>query len=161
MLARNNLRNFVLMEYLYENSQSFGLIADLVGILGAVFALLAWVWSIWNMVRANKERKRLRQRIPVILKSRESKHSLELPVHFRREELSRQELMGRIGMIPMKEKGARFEIRYTHEPDFLKAINRAKESSVSEPLVIFCSDKEIDQFDVGSGEAILMPKKPG
>ncbi|MBF0585470.1 LapA family protein [Prosthecochloris sp. N3] len=136
------------MEYLYENSQSFGLIADLIGIAGAFFALFAWLWSIWSMVRASKEKKRLRQRIPVVLKTRESLRSLELPVHFRRDELNRQELMGRIGMIPMKKKGKRFEIRYTNQPDFLEAINRIKESSVLEPLVIPCSDEEIEQFDV-------------
>lgn len=138
---------------------TFGFYADLVGIFGAAFALLAWVWAIINMWRAKREKKRLRQRIPVVLMSRDSKRSLELPVHFRREELDRQELMGRIGMIPMKDKGRRFEIRYTHEPDFFEAINRVKESSVLEPLIILCSDKEIDQFDVASSIATITPEK--
>lgn len=142
-----------------EDMLTFGFYADLIGIFGAVFALLAWVWAIINTWRAKREKKRLRQRIPVVLKSRDSRHSLELPVHFRRDELNRQELMGRIGMIPMKDKGKRFEIRYTHEPDFLETINRVKESSVLEPLVILCSDKEIDQFDVASSKATLTPEK--
>jgi len=142
-----------------DDMQTFGFYADVIGIFGAAFALLAWVWALRNMWRAKKEKRRLGQRIPVVLKSRDSKRSLELPVHFRREELNRQELMGRIGMIPMKEKGKRFEIRYTHEPDFLEAINRVKESSVVEPLVIVCSDKEIDQFDVSSSAASFTPEK--
>ncbi len=142
-----------------DDMQTFGFYADVIGIFGAAFALLAWVWALRNMWRAKKEKKRLSQKIPVVLKSRYSKRSLELPVHFRRKEFSREELMGRIGMIPMKNKGDRFSIRYTHDPAFFEEINRVKDSAVQESFYIQCSDEEISQFDVTSSISTLTAKK--
>ncbi len=136
------------MSFPVDLASILGIIADSIGILGAIFAARAWFWAKQYNKRENIEQERLNQKIPVILKSTESKSSLELPVHFRREELHRQEVMGRIGMIPMKIKGKRFALSFTHTPDFLMAINTIQESNSTDPLVIPCTDEEIRQFDV-------------
>ncbi|RDD30894.1 hypothetical protein CR161_09385 [Prosthecochloris sp. ZM] len=136
------------MPFIEDPASTFGTIADSIGIFGAIFATGAWFWAKQNNKREKMEQKRMNQKIPVILKSNESKLSLELPVHFRREELYRQEVMGRIGMIPMKIKGNRFSLSFTHTPDFLMAINTIQESDSTDPLVMPCTDEEIRQFDV-------------
>lgn len=123
------------------------LTADTIGIVGAVFAALAWLWAKRNNQRENKEKERLNQRIPVVLKSTESNRSLELPVHFRREELTREELMGRIGMLPLKDGGWGFSLDYLRKPNFLEEINRISVSDIEETFIIYCTDNEIDQFD--------------
>lgn len=125
-----------------------GIIADSIGIAGAIFATKTWLFAKRYSKKEQIEQKRMNQKIPVILKSNESELSLELPVHFRREEFERQEIMGRIGMIPMKIKGNRFSLSFTHTPDFLIAIKKIQESSSTDPLVMPCTDEEIRQFDV-------------
>jgi len=130
-----------------ESFLILGVIADAIGIAGAVFAGLAWLWARRNSQREKKEKERLNQRIPVILKSTESSRSVELPVHFRRNELTRMELMGRLGMLPLKTGEWGFNLGYLSQPDFLEEINRISESDQEEPFVIPCTDTEIDQFD--------------
>ncbi len=75
---------------------------------------------------------------------------IELPVELRRAECTRAEILGRVGMIPMKEKGKRFSIGYCNTPDFLRAINTAAESEAEEGgiLSIPCNEEEFSQFDL-------------
>lgn len=127
---------------------ALGFVADVIGVIGACFAFLAWVWAKSSVLSAKREQERLNQRIPVILKSVESERSMELPVNLRRGDISRQELLGRLGMLPMRDKGARYSLQYLHTSEFYDQLNAIAESSVPQSCIIHCSDHEIEQFDL-------------
>ena len=75
---------------------------------------------------------------------------IELPVELRRAEFARAEILGRVGMIPMKEKGKRFTISYFSTTDFLRAINTVADSETEGGgiLSIPCNEEEFSQFDL-------------
>jgi hypothetical protein len=70
-----------------------------------------------------------------------------LPIELRRAELTRAEILGRIGMIPMKEKGKRFSLEYLNTSKFLRRINEIIEGHGDSDLVIPCTEEELNQFD--------------
>jgi len=81
----------------------------------------------------------------------------------RREELTRGEVLGWIGMLPMKEKGVRFSIPWLSNDEFLKTMNEIQAASGDALFVIPCSRDDLDQFKVepkvlNSSNALLQPK---
>ena len=71
---------------------------------------------------------------------------LELPVEIRRKEFSRAEILGRIGMIPLKKTGKRFSLGYLNSVEFLKQINQINEGDGDSILTIPCNETEFSQF---------------
>lgn len=126
--------------------QNLGLIADIIGILGALFALFAWTQSLSVKRELKRERNRINKKVTLILNHGDQK--VELPVELRRAELSRAEILGRLGMIPMKEKGKRFSLRYLNTPEFLRQLNQVIDNEGDAILSISCSKEEIKQFDI-------------
>ena len=126
----------------------FSFFADVLSVVGSVFAFFAWLQAKINSKQMTKEKERLNQQIKVILWLAESQRQIVLPVHLRRHELTRAELLGRIGMIPRKNKGNFFALSYCHSPSFFKELNRIQSSDKEENLVIHCSIEEMEQFDV-------------
>jgi hypothetical protein len=123
-----------------------GIISDIIGISSAVFAFFAWQESRRTNARAKLEENRQDRKVKVILHS--DSREFELPFELRRMEFSRAEVCGRIGMIPMKEKGKRYSIKFLNDPEFLRELNRISDSRGDETLVIRCSEDEINQFDI-------------
>ena len=123
-----------------------GLVADTIGIAGAIFALFAWRQT--RQIRKIQEQELARQnrRVRVILQHGGEK--IELPMQLRRAELSRAEILGRIGMIPMKKKGARFSLAYTSKPEFLAQINQVLDGTADSTITIACTEDEFRQFDL-------------
>ena len=130
-----------------------GLIADILGIFGAIAAVFAWLSSSKTNRMLELERKRQNQKIKVILENIENGQILQLPVQLRREEFTRSEVLGRIGMIPIKktllDKGQkRFGIKYLNNPQFLQKINEIQEDSIKTELRIQCDQDELNQFEM-------------
>jgi len=121
-------------------------IADAIGILGGIFALFAWLQSrkVSSALEAEKQRKD--KKVRIILSY--SGDKLELPVELRRGEFTRAEILGRLGMIPMNEKGKRFELRYLNTPEFLRRINEISDGNQESVLTIPCSKEEFSQFSI-------------
>jgi len=74
-----------------------------------------------------------------------------LPVIVRRLELTRAEILGRIGMIPVKnttQGDSRFGIKYINSPEFFKQIEQILESDGDTPLSIPLTEEEYNHFDV-------------
>ena len=131
-----------------ETVRLLGFLADVVGIAGALFASFAW-WQAKKLRQETKqEQERLRQKIHIVLKLTDGDRQIDLPVDLRRAELTRAELLGFLGMVPMKNKGRRFSLHYLSTPDFFKELDRIQRSTRNEALVIPCTVDEINQFDV-------------
>ncbi len=71
----------------------------------------------------------------------------DLPGELRRADLARAELLGYIGMVPMKEKGKRFSINYVNTPEFFQELRKAQTSKGNYTIDILCTNDEYDQFD--------------
>ncbi len=69
-------------------------------------------------------------------------------MELRRAELTRAEILGRLGMIPMKTKGSRFSLSYLNKPEFLAQINQIMDGSGDAVLTIPCTQEEFEQFDL-------------
>ncbi len=123
--------------------------ADIVSIVGAFFALFAWLQARRVRQELAKEQQRQNRKVTVILQNGADR--LELPIELRRGELTRAEVLGRIGMIPMKVKGARFSLAYLNTPEFLRQINQVAEGTSDAVLTIPCKLDEFEQFDLSGG----------
>jgi len=118
-------------------------------ILGAIFALMAWVKARLVQKRLESEQARQNKKVTVTLQHGSQK--LELPVELRRAELTRAEILGRLGMIPMKNKGQRFSLGFLNTPEFLKQLNQIMNSDGDAVLAIPCTKEEYEQFDLQFG----------
>jgi hypothetical protein len=72
---------------------------------------------------------------------------IELPVPLLRTELTRQEVLGRIGMIPRKTK-APYSIRYLNTVDFWEQLTQVMEGTGDGIISISLKEEELEQFDL-------------
>jgi hypothetical protein len=125
-----------------------GLVADTIGIFGAGFAFYAAIQARQIRKAQELEQQRQNKKVTVLLKYGDALH--RLPVELRRADLTRAEILGRIGMIPMKQKGERFSLSHLNTPEFLKHINQIVEGTGDADLIIPCTREEFEQFDLQS-----------
>lgn len=123
-----------------------GTIADVLGIAGALFALLAWIQARGTRRDAAKERTRQQERIDLALLLTSAQEQWLLPLALSRQELTRAEVLGRLGMLPMKEAGRRFSLTYLAKEAFLVQLRAAQAGDGPATIVIPCSRQEFDQF---------------
>ncbi len=119
------------------------------GLLGSIFALFAWIQAGIISRNIKKEKERLNQEIKIVLQGDDDDHVISLPLALRRRELTRSELLGLLGMLPMKNKGKRYEIRFLNTADFREAMSRVQDATEETVMTIPCTNKEIDQFNGG------------
>lgn len=123
-------------------------------IAGTFFALMAWIQS-WRISKRMKDEEiRKNQKVTILLQQGNDKgNKYPLPYSLRRDELTRAEVLGRIGMIKMKDSGKRFEISYTNTAEFFGKISEIKHGHGEQSLCILCTESEYEQFNLESGRA--------
>jgi hypothetical protein len=126
----------------------FSIVANLASLVGLVVSIMAW----WKIVKVDKdlarERKRLAQGVKVVLKWGETQNDrLELP-SISRGDLTRAELLGLIGMMPLRNPTERFAIAYISSPQFFSALKTAQRSDGEASLELSCEQNEIERFDL-------------
>ncbi len=132
----------------FNNPANFGLFADALSIIGAIFAGFAWLQAKRNNWQNQKEQKRLNAPIKILLQERGGSRRIELPGPLRRHELTRSELLGYIGMIPRKDSSRFFTINYTSSAAFFETMDHIQMSDDTNPFIIYCTPQEMEQFDV-------------
>ncbi|HEY0428578.1 MAG TPA: hypothetical protein VGC76_12425 [Pyrinomonadaceae bacterium] len=118
-----------------------------IGIVGTYFSWNAWNESKKTQQIVKKEEERKNEKIKVALKA--GKKEYILPA-MRRQDVTRGEILGRLGVIPMKVKGNRYSIEFTNSPEFYKQIDLISAGSNelgNSDLIIDCSNKELGQFN--------------
>ena len=120
--------------------------ADLIGILSAFFALFAWRNTRKIRKETNLELERLNQKVYLRLSSK--KEYIDLPGGMRREELTRSEVLGWIGMLPMIEEKERerYKLAYTNTAQFFEQMNNIQSGKGDMTFEIPCDDEELAQF---------------
>jgi len=123
-----------------------GIVANVLGILGAIFAFGAWMKTRWIQSEMQFEKERQNKKITIHLQH--GGETYKLPVQLRRAELTRSEVMGHLGMIPMVNKGERFALDFVNTQEFWRHINEIAEGDGDSVLLISCSKQEFEQFDL-------------
>jgi len=124
----------------------FNFLGSVASILGAIFALMAWIKASKIEQELQTEKARQSKKITVALHNGDTK--IDLPIELTRAELTRAEVLGRIGMIPMQESGKRFQLKYTNTSEFLKQIGNIMRNPEEDILTIPCNKDEIKQFNL-------------
>lgn len=114
--------------------------ANMLQVGGAVFAALIW---------ANQRRmeRAARESVSVLLTLEGGGREVLLPLEIIRRDVSRAEILGRIGMLPMREKGARFSLRAVSTPAFMRALNEVVAGRTA-TLRVPCTQEELGQFEL-------------
>ena len=122
-----------------------------INITGSLASILAFVWAVLAWKQSKKvakkmefEKNRLNKKIKVTLQHGGDKR--ELPIKLRRTDVTRAEVLGRLGMVPMKENGKRFSLSYLNTSEFLDAIVKITENDGDDHLLIPCNEGEFYQF---------------
>jgi len=74
-------------------------------------------------------------------------YEVGLPLRMLRKDVARAEILGRMGMIPMKEKGKRFSIKSLFTQEFMEEI-MSVQLGKADTIKIPCTREEIEQFDI-------------
>lgn len=89
--------------------------------------------------------------IDIVLRERGGRRSYTLPLPLRRRDVTRSEVMGRIGCIPRHEPSKNYTIRYTNSFAFVQQILNFEDPAYNGPrrIEVWCSPgREMEQFDV-------------
>ncbi|MGB1258311.1 MAG: hypothetical protein ACPG51_20725 [Thiolinea sp.] len=114
-----------------------------VSIVAGLAALLVSISIRWYLRR--KER-RDHDLINVRLRVAEDA-VLSMQGHIRRKDLTRAEVLGMLGMLPMRETGKRFELTALSSKAFFDDLEAAQVNPKVNEVVIPCSVAELAQFD--------------
>jgi hypothetical protein len=124
------------------------ILAWVTAIISAVFAIRAWQQATAIRQTMEQEKQRQNKKIQIILQYGGKEY--KLPVTLRRADLTRSEILGYLGMIPMKKKGERYSLAYLNYPEFARRINEISDTDGDSVLTISCTQDEIAQFDFSS-----------
>ncbi len=129
--------------------QQFSISADIITwvttVVSAVFAILSWRQARAIRRALEQEKQRQNRKIQIVLQYGGKEY--RLPGTLRRADFVRSEILGYLGMIPMKDKG-RFALGYLNTPEFSRRINEISETDGDSVLTIPCTEAEIAQFNL-------------
>ena len=122
----------------------FGHIANLCGVIAAVYSVRVWL-------RLRFLERRQREEISISVTNRDTGQTFTLPYRPRRRDVSRSEVLGLLGMIPPREEGKRFHMK---ESFAIMAQLTHVLDGASDHLNIPLGAYEFDQFDLSSVSAV-------
>lgn len=120
-------------------------VSGILALLAAISSVAAWMQGIANRNALSKERERQNAAIGIKLVSEDGRSRL-LDLEMIRAEVSRAEVLGRLGMLPMASKGQRFSIAWLSSKEFLQELARIRDGAGSDMIRIKVSASEFDQF---------------
>lgn len=120
----------------------FDIVAQASNFAGAIGGIIAAI----GVLRMLATQKRALEHVKVALQLEGEDRTVNLPLEMLRKDISRAELLGRLGMA-LKNQGQRFSLRAMSTPAFMRLVNEVVEGKTS-TLVIPCTKEEIEQFAV-------------
>lgn len=117
-----------------------GDVSNIFGTFGGLAAIALWFGQ-------RRAKKLSEATVKVVLRIEGEGREIVLPLEIIRRDVSRAELLGRIGMIPMRKAGARFALRNIGTPAVMREINRVSRGETN-VLAIPASAEEVEQFDL-------------
>lgn len=127
------------------NFESFWDILDKIGIFAAVASIFVSLSIRFYLWRKEKQDNAL---IDIHLYCPEPEITIRLQGQIRRKNLTRAEVQGLLGILPMKDKGKRYELQALNQKAFFDALEEAQVNTNIYELVIACTSQELEQFDL-------------
>jgi len=118
--------------------ETVGYVSDMVGTIGGIVSAV-------GIIKLLAQKKREEQIVSVFFCVAEGNKTIFLPFEIVRRDVSRAEILGRMGMLPIQEKSGRFVVRGLLTPEFFKNLNEVREGKTS-VLHIPITQKELEQF---------------
>jgi len=129
-VRRKKMFNNIVFEFIAQASNIAGAIGGIVAAIGVVKMLAT--------------QRRAMEHVEVQLRLEGEDSTVALPLEMLRKDISRAELLGRLGMA-LKNQGQRFSLKAMSTPAFMRSVNEVVEGKTS-TLVIPCTKEELDQF---------------
>lgn len=127
------------------NWEAFWDILDKIGIFAAVasiFVSLSIKAYLWRKEQQDNALIDIRLHCP------EPETNITLQGQIRRKNLTRAEVQGLLGILPMKDKGKRYTLPALNQRAFFEALEQAQVDSKVSELVIECTAEDLAQFDL-------------
>ena len=126
---------------------------ELIGNTANILALVSAVFStiVWFYLKRQERRENMLISINIAVNDHDI--TVRLPGKIRRKNLTRAEVLGMLGMLPMdndknsKSGKPRFKLDYLNDDGFFKVLEQAQVEPLIEEVVIRLSQTEIRQYD--------------
>lgn len=122
---------------------TFNDFADFIGIAGAGVSVAIWL-RMKAKEKFNEQRIKIQLKMPTFIAI--------LPGEIERKHLTRSELQGLLGILPMNTPGARYQLSFLNTPNFFANLKAAQDDEHITSIEIVCikdeNKDEIAQFDL-------------
>lgn len=115
----------------------FGIV---IGLITGLVTVAIWIHLLRKESRDNKL-------ISISLAVPELEFKATLPGKIRRKNLTRAELQGMLGMLPMKTMGQRYQLDALNDGAFFDDLENAQIDRDIKEIEIVCKPQELEQFD--------------
>lgn len=102
--------------------------------------------AVWFKLQLQKEFNQQRIVISLVIPGSEKK--ITLPCRIERKHLTRAEVMGVLGVLPMVEEGKRYDIQFFNSVEFYARLENAQDLAEQTELLIECTEQELEQFNL-------------
>lgn len=134
------------MDAFMQLMDSLGWFANLTEIVGFIVLVLTLINTYLLRTQQQLDDKKITLLLEV---EKQPSKSYQLPGFVRRSEFTRAEIMGRLGMIRLKDEAQRFyTLAYVQKnPKFLQNIQEIYDRKKEATMTIYCTESEYNQFD--------------
>lgn len=124
----------------------------IITLVSAIFAIRAWMQAQEAKTEAKAANAEVQKFIEhlddeIRIQLRCGGRYIDVPSHIERRDYGRNEVLGRIGMVPTKT-GKRYQIKSLNTEEFINKLHEIRTMYGDRLLEISCTDEELDQFDV-------------
>lgn len=115
--------------------------------IGIAAALLAMLFSILVWLNQKRKEQRDNDLIYIRLQCAKPEVTITLQGQIRRKNLTRAEVQGLLGIIPMQKAGGRYSLSALTQKVFFDELEEAQVNQKINQVMIPCSEQELMQFD--------------
>jgi hypothetical protein len=116
-------------------------VSTITGLASTAVSVAIWLKLQWQ-TRFDE------QRIVISLVIPDTDKRITLPCRVERKHLTRAEVQGILGTIPMIEEKPRYSIKFFNSREFYSRLESAQDVKSQDELLIDCTEAEIKQFDL-------------
>lgn len=116
--------------------------------ISTITGLMSTVVSIAIWLKLQLQRRFDEQRIVISLVIPDTDKRITLPCRVERKHLTRAEVQGILGTIPMVVENSRYSIKFFNSREFYACLEDAQDLKDQNELLINCTLDEIKQFDL-------------
>jgi hypothetical protein len=120
---------------------------DFLDKFGIIIGLITGLVSVAIWIHLLRKESRYNELISISLAAPELAFKATLPGKIRRKNLTRAELQGMLGMLPMRVSGQRYQLDALNDGAFFDDLERAQIDRDIKEIEIVCQPQELEQFD--------------